>query len=132
MPQVVNSKGETFDVTDVDAVSMTQADPSLKIVGDIRTSNAAGDAPVSMAAGQVTSQEGLAPASAKEQAAFSRKVSLKDKTSTIGSAARGALSGASFGLTDGLFDEDQTEALASSPVRLRLACLAMKPGSPGY
>lgn len=110
MPTIQNSKGESFDVSDVDAVNMTKADPSLKIVGDVATSNDAGDAPVSVAGGQAVTQEGVAAATAHEQAAYAHKKALESQTSTLGAAARGVLSIPTFGLTDKFFGDEIGEA----------------------
>jgi len=92
VPTLKNSSGDTFDVTDVDAVKMQQADPSLQVVGNITTTGE-GDRPVAMPGGDVVSQEGDAPATAAEQKLQSRKDYLAPKTSTLGSAARGLVEG---------------------------------------
>ena len=113
MPTIKNGKGETFDVSDVDAVNMTKADPSLKIVGDVATSSDAGDAPISVAGGQAATQEGVAPATAQEQTAYAHKEALKTHTSTLGAAARGLLSMPTFGLTDQFFGDEIGEADAA-------------------
>lgn len=111
MPTLRNSKGEEFQVSDVDAVRMRGDDPSLQIVGDVQVSpDEFGSAPVAMAAGQVTSQEGKAPASAGEQAAYAHREYLKDKTSLPGAIARQGLGGLTFGVSDKLFDADALEA----------------------
>ena len=110
MSTIKNSKGETFDVSDVDAVNMVKADPSLSIVGDVATSNQSGDAPVSVAGGQALTQEGVSAASAQEQAAAAHKEYLAGKTSTLGSFARGGLNMVTGGLTGHFFGDEINEA----------------------
>lgn len=111
MPTLRNSQGQEFEVSDVDAVNMSKADPSLSIVGDVRVSpDEANKAPVSMRGGVVATQAGHAPATAGEEGAYAHAEYLKDKTSSLGAAARGLGSGLSFGLTDYLADPETIEA----------------------
>jgi hypothetical protein len=110
MPTLRNQDGQEYDVSDVDAVKMQHADPSLQIVGDVRvTPGEEGQAPVSVASKAVTEQVGKTPATEATQQAHSRQKYLEGKTSAPGAILRGGLSGASFGLSD-VFDPEQAEA----------------------
>jgi hypothetical protein len=109
VPQVRNSKGEVFDVSDVDAQQMTAADPSLTIIGSVDTSAGDGKAPITRDAEDL-GESGVTAATAQEKTAASHRTYLKDKTSTVGALTRNALSGASFGGTDNLFDKETLEA----------------------
>lgn len=94
MPIIRNSNGEEFEVSDVDAVKMHAADPSLQVIGDVAVSpDEAGQAPVLVSAGQATTQEGVTPATAGEKGAYQFHKYLDSKTSALGAAARGAVRG---------------------------------------
>jgi hypothetical protein len=111
MPIIRNSKGEEYDVSDVDAANMHAADPSLTIVGDVTTSAGAPDkAPVARSATEATERAGVAPATAQEQGAYSHRLAIKDKTSVAGAALRGAASSVTLGLSDNLVSDDTLEA----------------------
>jgi hypothetical protein len=108
---LVNDKGESFDVSDVDAVKMTAADPSLKVQGDLAVSpDQPGQTVTSQNAQRVLSTEGAAPARAADIAADDRHRYLADKTSAVGALGRSAFSGATAGLLDGVFDPETLEA----------------------
>lgn len=113
MPQLRNTQtGETFDVSDVDAVRMAQADPSLQIVGDVATSAGPDVRKTAIARSSTDAQNraGVTVAGADERAAHSHAEYLKDKTSTIGAAVRGGLGALTFGATDYLADPETLQA----------------------